>query len=618
MKDWDIERSRLRVMALAVIGILITGAVVGLGTALPHYVSMRSSLEHLNAVHVQAQRESVDNLLVGYENITRQMTSRSEIRKRLAAFVHGEMTLEQASQYSQPRLFDAWSKAPDLEAAQRLGPRGEVIATYGTPPAPPLEPGLALITAEDAGKVWIEASAAIHDQDTVVGTDILYFDADALAQKLSDSKRFNRDTQLALYNADNQLYVLSAGGELMPSPLPNDLARLLGDLQSGEAGLKQLGDDSRVFYQPLAALHNTYLLVIIPSRVLYGPASQDLTWVLVSILVMMGLAALSAYWVLKPMVDRITRQSRQIETANAEMLLAASVFESSQEAMVVTDEHCRILRINDAFTDVTGYESGPVTGKNLSDLLSRRQSPTSLMATIWDTLDREDVWQGEIWYRCADSTALPALQTISAVRDDRKRITRLIHIFNDISDHKASQERLEKLAHYDPLTSLRNRATVLHEIDNSIQRSKEHSRQSLALLFIDLDKFKQVNDTLGHSVGDEVLKAVARRLSNTVRRKDLTGRLGGDEFVVLLDVPDTKRYAVQIGKKIVQALCEPFRVADHEIHIGASLGIALFPDDAGCASDLIEQADRAMYNAKRRGGNTVAQTSDHEYPSTLN
>ena len=123
---------------------------------------------------------------------------------------------------------------------------------------------------------------------------------------------------------------------------------------------------------------------------------------------------------------------------------------------------------------------------------------------------------------------------------------------------------------------------------------------------------------LGHSVGDEVLKAVARRLSNTVRRKDLTGRLGGDEFVVLLDVPDTKRYAVQIGKKIVQALCEPFRVADHEIHIGASLGIALFPDDAGCASDLIEQADRAMYNAKRRGGNTVAQTSDHEYPSTLN
>lgn len=288
--------------------------------------------------------------------------------------------------------------------------------------------------------------------------------------------------------------------------------------------------------------------------------------------------------------------------AEAKSRLAATVFESTHEGVIIADADGCIVAVNQAFTRVTGYTEAEAIGRKPSLLQSGRHGP-DFYAAIWLALEEAGHWQGEIWNRRKNGELYPELLSISAVRDRRGAVCNYVGIFTDISQLKESEAKLSHLAHYDPLTGLPNRLLLSSRLQHAIEQAQRQDYR-LAVLFLDLDRFKNVNDSLGHQVGDELLRAVTERLGQRLRAEDTLARLGGDEFVVLLERLREPRDAALVARIMLDALTEPFVLArGHEVYIGASIGISLYPDDGQEVAQLIQHADVAMYQAKDQGRN---------------
>ncbi len=288
--------------------------------------------------------------------------------------------------------------------------------------------------------------------------------------------------------------------------------------------------------------------------------------------------------------------------AEAKSRLAATVFESTHEGVIIADAQGLIVAVNQAFTRVTGYTEEESIGRRPSMLQSGRHDP-DFYAAIWQALAEAGHWQGEIWNRRKNGELYPELLSISAVRDQRGEVCNYVGIFTDISQLKESEAKLSHLAHYDPLTGLPNRLLLSSRLQHAIEQALRQEYR-LAVLFLDLDRFKNVNDSLGHQVGDELLRAVTERLGQRLRAEDTLARLGGDEFVVLLERLHEPRDAALVARTMLDALAEPFVLArGHEVYIGASIGISLYPDDGLEVAQLIQHADVAMYQAKDQGRN---------------
>jgi diguanylate cyclase (GGDEF)-like protein/PAS domain S-box-containing protein len=277
------------------------------------------------------------------------------------------------------------------------------------------------------------------------------------------------------------------------------------------------------------------------------------------------------------------------------------VFEQSNEAVLISDARNRIIAINSAFTRLTGYESDEVLGQDPKLLSSGRTNPefTSLM---WASLQKDNFWEGEIWDRRKDGSVFPKWLTISVVRNATGEAENYIACFTDISEKKEAADRLLHLAFHDPLTHLPNRLAFESQIELAI-RSCERDNRQVALMLIDLDRFKTVNDTLGHHVGDDLLKSVAARLRDTVRASDIVARLGGDEFVVVLPDIENAFIATSVAGKIQRALEGSHEVGSHVLYATPSIGISIFPSDGRDSDTLLRNADVAMYHAKNAGRN---------------
>ncbi len=282
---------------------------------------------------------------------------------------------------------------------------------------------------------------------------------------------------------------------------------------------------------------------------------------------------------------------------------AAAVFTNAREGVVITDTSPRIIAVNRAFCDITGYEEHEVLGCNPSIVSSGRQSK-EFYRDMWAALLDEGHWQGEVWNRRRSGEVFPQWHSISAVRDDKGKLTNYVAVFSDISQLKESEAQLERLAHYDPLTGLPNRLLVQSHLNGAIERARRlHCK--VAVLFLDLDGFKRVNDSLGHSVGDELLVLIARRLRQRIRAEDMFARLGGDEFLLVLESIHHPEEAATVAQDLINLLQQPFRAGSgHELFVGASIGISLFPDDGQEMAELIRCADVAMYQAKENGRNS--------------
>ncbi len=281
---------------------------------------------------------------------------------------------------------------------------------------------------------------------------------------------------------------------------------------------------------------------------------------------------------------------------------AAAVFTSAREGVVITDTSPQIIAVNRAFTDITGYEEHEVLGRNPNMVSSGRQSK-AFYEEMWAALLSEGHWQGEVWNRRKSGEVFPQWHSISAVRDDKGRVTNFVAVFSDISQLKESEAQLERLAHYDPLTGLPNRILVQSHLNGAIERARRQGLQ-VAVLFIDLDGFKRVNDSLGHSVGDELLLQIAKRLRVRIRAEDMLARLGGDEFLLVLEGIQHADDAAQVAQDLIDLLQQPFQFDSHELFVGASIGISLFPNDGQEVAELIRCADVAMYLSKESGRNT--------------
>jgi diguanylate cyclase (GGDEF)-like protein/PAS domain S-box-containing protein len=277
----------------------------------------------------------------------------------------------------------------------------------------------------------------------------------------------------------------------------------------------------------------------------------------------------------------------------------AKVFSDSSEAIIISDADNRIIMANRAFTTLTGYAAEEAIGRD-PKFLSAGKTSLEVYRQMWLDIERDGRWQGELWDRRKSGEAYPKRLSISVARDRAGKVVNYIGSFVDITERKAAEDRVRHLAHYDSLTDLPNRFNLNERLGYALGFSRRHGKR-LALMLIDLDRFKVINDTLGHDVGDQLLIQVARRLSDAVGVGDFVARIGGDEFVVVLPGIDVGEEAAQVADKIVRVVSQPYVINGREQRTSPSIGICVFPDDAREISDLIKNADVAMYHAKANG-----------------
>ncbi|MDR3395555.1 MAG: EAL domain-containing protein [Parasulfuritortus sp.] len=281
-----------------------------------------------------------------------------------------------------------------------------------------------------------------------------------------------------------------------------------------------------------------------------------------------------------------------------ELELSAKVFEDGLQAIVITTSQGEIIRVNPMFSEMTGFEPEDVIGRNLSILETDTHGP-DFIADLWHELKSEGSWVGEVWKRRKNGETFATWESASAVDDEAGNHLGYIFMFQDITDRKLFSSRLEQLAHFDPLTHLPNRRLLSDRVDHAVQRASRSDDQH-ALLFIDLDHFKRINDTIGHISGDRLLTVIAERLLKCVRTSDTVARLGGDEFAVLLE-DITPMDVERIADKILASLAAPVELEGRDWYIGASIGISLTPRDGADMTTLLKNADTAMYRAKADG-----------------
>lgn len=306
--------------------------------------------------------------------------------------------------------------------------------------------------------------------------------------------------------------------------------------------------------------------------------------------------------------DRLLRiQYGELTRSGSELRIAATAFEI-QQCMVVTDSQGIIVRINQAFSATTGYSPQQAIGQSLRLIASGRHDE-DFFAAMWKSIRNEGTWQGEIWNRRQSGAIYLDWLTISAVYGPGREITHFIATMMDITQRKKDEERISLLAFYDPLTQLPNRRLLQDRLQHAMTTSTR-TQQWGAVMFIDLDHFKAVNDTLGHEIGDLMLQEVAKRLQSSLRSSDSAARLGGDEFIVLLEHlglqhEAARAQALLIGEKLLEKVTPPCTLAGHDCKVGASIGIALFGAQDRSASEILKRADKAMYQVKAAQRNNV-------------
>ena len=276
-----------------------------------------------------------------------------------------------------------------------------------------------------------------------------------------------------------------------------------------------------------------------------------------------------------------------------------SFFEATSNGVLIVDPSNTIIAINPAFSRITGYENNEAVGRKANILNSGRQNK-SFYTAMWNELNIDGRWEGEIWNRRKDGEIYPEWLSITAVKDKTDNVQSYVGIFSDISSIKTSEDKLIQLAFYDPLTCLPNRVLFHDRLNHTLTHAKRE-KDNFAVYFLDLDGFKQINDSYGHLAGDTVLLETANRLKECIRASDTVARLAGDEFTIIAEKISDPADITTIAKKIMTAIAKDFHVNGHRVSCGISIGVAVYPASASNVETLMEKADAAMYEVKKSG-----------------
>jgi diguanylate cyclase (GGDEF)-like protein/PAS domain S-box-containing protein len=297
-------------------------------------------------------------------------------------------------------------------------------------------------------------------------------------------------------------------------------------------------------------------------------------------------------------VEGISRDITDLRIAREGLRLAAQVFSAASEAILITDAQLRVLKVNPAFEDVAGLSADKAVGRSLLDF-ALIDDEDSAVDEFRSALGARGLWSGEVWSRRRDGSGYPCWLSVSSVHAENGQVTHFIAMLSDITERKATQARIEFLAHHDPLTLLPNRLLLRDRVEQAIGRANRMGGL-IALLFVDLDEFKEVNDRYGHQAGDAVLREIGQRLAASVRNTDTVCRLGGDEFVIALTDLTTFEIVAEVAEKIRSEVMQPIALPAGIVKIGCSIGTSLYPRDGNDYEVLLASADAAMYAAKRR------------------
>ncbi|WP_333876091.1 putative bifunctional diguanylate cyclase/phosphodiesterase [Methylobacter sp.] len=329
---------------------------------------------------------------------------------------------------------------------------------------------------------------------------------------------------------------------------------------------------------------------------LFNAERQNYLWVVVNSVPEFRMGERQPHQVLMTLTD-ITRQKQ----SEGKLSMASVIFNNIGEGIFVTDKDKKIISVNEAFTALTGFTQQDVFGKSASLLHSKKNS-IKIDDELSNLSEAVNSWQGEVWRRHKSNMDFPSWTTVSEVRDSSGETAHYVHVFMDITHFKKAQDHLGFLAYHDPLTKLPNRLLLKDRIDHSLQNALREGSQA-AVLFLDLDRFKGINDTYGHAVGDGLLRETAKRIKNLVRKEDTVSRYAGDEFVVFMEnIPNAKNPA-KLAKKLIDTFNAPVYIKGYRLKISTSVGISLFPQDGHDTETLIKNADAAMYRAKKEGRN---------------
>ncbi len=328
---------------------------------------------------------------------------------------------------------------------------------------------------------------------------------------------------------------------------------------------------------------------------------QFLAYLIAVALISLAFLCLHTLWSI-----RNHRASLEIKQKDEALRIAETVFQA-HDAIIITDQSTRIISVNPAFSTITGFTEQEAIGRTPKLIQSGKHNKL-FFKELWEALLHDQSWCGEIWNKRKDGDLFPCWQTISTVKNALGEITHYVSFFSDISKFKENEQAIERLAFYDPLTDLPNRRLLEDHLAHEFQTAKRYHRYG-ALLFLDLDRFKLINDSLGHSVGDEILKMTAKRLQNILRQSDIPVRLGGDEYIVLIPAQNKKlkemaSQAQSVAEKIIKAINEPYMIDEQELFLSTSIGISQFSGNEESPEIIMKQADTAMYQAKEAGRNT--------------
>jgi len=297
------------------------------------------------------------------------------------------------------------------------------------------------------------------------------------------------------------------------------------------------------------------------------------------------------------------------QQAERRLRLAAKVMETAKEGIMICNADIKVESINPAFTEITGFSEDDIVGHN-PNIMSSGHHDKSFYQEFWNSLQETGHWQGEMWDRRKGGGAYPKWLSVNAIQDNYGVTSHYVGIFSDITDRKQAEDRLHHLAHYDPLTDLPNRLLFQGRLVQSLEYAQRY-KTSLALLYIDLDRFKVINDSLGHDVGDQLLVEVGKRLRESLRGIDTVARLGGDEFTVILADVEKEADVDRLAGEIIRSLSKPFKIAEHTCYAGASIGISMYPRDGEDAVTLSKCADIALYHVKEKGRNAYQQFNEN-------
>lgn len=593
-----------RILRYSAFGIFSSSVIIAAASFGPLYQYQRQIQEQQLTYALKTRASAIDLHLQNKRAIAQQITSRTVIRQQLEAYNQGEISLVELQIATRDKLLDAVKMSQDVISVSRYAADQSLTIQVGETDLPPIQQlsqqtsadlSIELDLPQVAQSSYLAITAPIVNPQTqaIVGTDVVRFRGRQLKSLVSDTTGLRKTGKIHIIPAEQLTNIGIALDPAKPTALSS---AAIADILTST--VTTAPPNSIGLAAPLQMVDYAVILIV-EQQAVYLPIYQRLMPILLIILALGGLQTIAMMQLLRPLSNRVLVHSEALETANNQLQAAC---EQSPVSIVITDPQGKIQYVNAKFREVTGYTEAEVLGQNPRMLQSGATAEASYQ-DMWSTISHGQTWQGELLNKKKNGELFWESITIAPIRRDDGKITHFVGIKEDITERRKARDLLEYQAQHDPLTDLVNRTYAFENLELILAQASTTQTQ-VAVLYLDLNGFKQVNDNLGHNEGDQLLQVVARRLQNSLRRSDLVARLGGDEFLIVIKEMVSTADIAAISDKLLQAIAKPIFISQQDIRVSGSLGIALYPEDGHTATELIKRADSAMYIAKREAINT--------------